>query len=150
MIIKDVRTTALVMPWIEAPRFSLAYKLPRQVLLVEVETKSGLVGLGYLQLLTAGLRTVETCIHECLKPLLIGQDATHVERLWKLMWDATHGIGRMGVTVFAQSAVDIALWDLVGKKAGLPLYKLWGAFREEIPAYGSGCWRGLGGDGMIA
>jgi L-alanine-DL-glutamate epimerase-like enolase superfamily enzyme len=38
----------------------------------------------------------------------------------------------------------------VGKKAGLPLYKLWGAFREEIPAYGSGCWRGLGGDGMIA
>jgi L-alanine-DL-glutamate epimerase-like enolase superfamily enzyme len=103
-----------------------------------------------LQLLTAGLRTVEACIHECLKPLLIGQDATHVERLWKLMWDATHGIGRMGVTVFAQSAVDIALWDLVGKKAGLPLYKLWGAFREEIPAYGSGCWRGLGGDGMIA
>jgi L-alanine-DL-glutamate epimerase-like enolase superfamily enzyme len=96
------------------------------------------------------LRTIEMCIHECLKPLLIGQDATHVERLWKQMWDATHGIGRMGVTVFALSAVDIALWDLVGRKAGLPLYKLWGAFREEIPAYGSGCWRGLGGDGMIA
>jgi L-alanine-DL-glutamate epimerase-like enolase superfamily enzyme len=103
-----------------------------------------------LQLLSPGLRTVELCIHECLKPLLIGQDATHVERLWKQMWDATHGIGRMGVTVFALSAVDIALWDLVGQKAGLPLYKLWGAFREEIPAYGSGCWRGLGGDGMIA
>ena len=150
MIVKDVRTTALMMPWIEAPRFSLAYKLPRQVLLVEVETKSGIVGLGYLQLLTPGLRTVETCIHECLKPLLIGQDATHVERLWKQMWDATRGIGRMGVTVCAQSALDIALWDIVGKKAGLPLYKLWGAFREEIPAYGSGCWRGQGGDGMIA
>ncbi len=150
MIIRDLRTTPLVMPWIEAPKFAKDYTRPRNVLLVEIETKSGLVGLGYIQLLGTGLRTIELCIHECLKPLLLGQDATHVERLWKQMWDATYGIGRAGVTVTALSGVDIALWDLVGKKAGLPLYKLWGAYREEIPAYGSGCWRGSGGDGMIA
>ncbi len=150
MLIKEIRTTPLVLPWIEPPRFALNYNRPRQVLLVEVETRSGIVGLGYVQLLGSGLRTVETCIHECLKPVLLGQDATHVERLWKQMWEATYGIGRMGVTVTALSGVDIALWDALGKRAGLPLYKLWGAFREEIPAYGSGCWRGLGGDGMIA
>lgn len=150
MLVKDIRTIPLVMPWIEVPRFSPDYRRPRSVLLVEVETRSGIVGLGYVQLLGAGMRTVEACIHECLKPLVLGQDATHVERLWKQMWDATYGIGRMGVTVTALSGIDIALWDIIGKKAGLPLYRVWGAYREEIPAYGSGCWRGLGGDGMIA
>jgi len=149
VIIEDIRTTKLVLPWVEPPRFSATYALARQVLLVEVETRSGIVGLGYLQLLSPGLRTVESCIHECLKPVLLGQDATQVERLWQQMWHATYGIGRMGVALSALSALDIALWDALGKKAGMPLYKLWGGFREEIPAYGSGCWRGLGGDGMI-
>jgi L-alanine-DL-glutamate epimerase-like enolase superfamily enzyme len=59
-------------------------------------------------------------------------------------------MGRMGVVLFAMSALDVALWDALGKRAKLPLYKLWGASREEMPVYGSGCYRGLGGDGMIA
>ena len=49
----------------------------------------------------------------------------------------------------AMSALDIALWDAVGKRAGLPLHRLWGHYRSEIPIYGSGCFRGAGGDGMI-
>jgi L-alanine-DL-glutamate epimerase-like enolase superfamily enzyme len=48
------------------------------------------------------------------------------------------------------SALDIALWDAVGKRAGLPLHRLWGHVRSQIPVYGSGCFRGSGGDGMIA
>src|SRR3546814_4804698 len=52
------------------------------------------------------------------------------------------------ISVMAQSAIDIALWDALGKHAGLPLYRLWGGEAREVPAYGSGCWRGLGGDGM--
>jgi L-alanine-DL-glutamate epimerase-like enolase superfamily enzyme len=50
----------------------------------------------------------------------------------------------------AMSALDIALWDAIGKCAGLPLHRLWGHVRSRIPAYGSGCFRGSGGDGMIA
>ena len=52
--------------------------------------------------------------------------------------------------MMAQSAIDIALWDVVGKAAALPLHRLWGHYRSEIPIYGSGCFRGARGDGMIA
>ena len=58
--------------------------------------------------------------------------------------------GRGGIAVMAMSALDIALWDAVGKRANLPLHRLWGHFRSELPAYGSGCFRNSGGDGMIA
>ena len=58
--------------------------------------------------------------------------------------------GRGGIATMAMSALDIALWDALGKRAGLPLHRLWGHFRAQLPAYGSGCFRGSGGDGMIA
>ena len=57
--------------------------------------------------------------------------------------------GRGGIAAMAMSALDIALWDAVGKRAGLPLHRLWGHYRSKIPIYGSGCFRGAGGDGMI-
>ncbi|HEX7928775.1 MAG TPA: mandelate racemase/muconate lactonizing enzyme family protein, partial [bacterium] len=149
MLIKDIRTTHLRMPWVDPPQTGTREIGERDYLIVNVETQSGIVGMGYLQPLMGGTESIEACIHHMLKPILIGQDATHVERLWQLMFKKTHSVGRMGVAIFALSAIDIALWDIVGKKAGLPLYKLWGGFREELPIYGSGCFRGLGGDGMI-
>ena len=57
--------------------------------------------------------------------------------------------GRGGIAAMAMSALDMALWDTVGKRASLPLHRLWGHYRSEIPIYGSGCFRGAGGDGMI-
>ena len=58
--------------------------------------------------------------------------------------------GRGGIATMAMSALDIALWDALGKAAKLPLHRLWGHYRAELPAYGTGCFRGSGGDGMIA
>ena len=55
MIIKDVRSTLLRIPYVEPPRFSLSYDRPREIVVVEVETASGIVGLGYLQPLNGGL-----------------------------------------------------------------------------------------------
>ncbi|MBI4083786.1 MAG: mandelate racemase/muconate lactonizing enzyme family protein [Candidatus Lambdaproteobacteria bacterium] len=151
MIIKEVRSTVISVPFVEQPRNVLDSKVERKrdMLVVEIETKSGIVGMGYIQLLGPGIRSVAACLEEVLRPMLLGQDATHVERLWRQVWQSTYRIGRMGVPIIALSACDIALWDALGKKAGLPLYKLWGAYREEVPIYGSGVFRGLGGDGMI-
>jgi len=149
MIIRDLRVTLLRTPFTDPPRWAQGYRRPRELVVVELETQSGITGMGYLMPLFGGLATIKTCLEEMIAPLVIGRAITEVEGIWQDLWRATYGIGRMGVTVFAMSAVDIALWDALGRRAGLPLHRLWGHVRSEVPAYGSGCWRGLGGDGMV-
>ncbi len=147
--IVDIRTHLLSVPFREPPKTGFLALERIDLLVVEVETASGVVGTGHLHPLAGGLRTLEMCVHEMLKPLLIGRDAREVEALWQRMWDATFIQGRMGITVMAMSALDIALWDAVGRAAGQPLWRLWGGRPDPLPAYGSGCFRGLGHDGMI-
>ncbi|MEM7424929.1 MAG: mandelate racemase/muconate lactonizing enzyme family protein [Pseudomonadota bacterium] len=137
------------MPYTDPPQTGFITLEQLDLLIVEVETVSGIIGTGYLQPLVGGMRTIEMCIHEMMKPLLIGEDARNVAALWRKMWDATFIQGRMGITVMAQSALDIALWDAVGKAEDKPLWQLWGGTGDPLPIYGSGCYRGLGHDGMI-
>jgi D-arabinonate dehydratase len=149
MIISDIRTHLLSVPFVDPPKTGFLALEKIDLLVVEVETASGVVGTGHLHPLAGGMRTLEMCIHEMLKPLLIGQDAGDVEALWQRMWQATFIQGRMGITVMAMSALDIALWDAVGRAENKPLWRLWGGRPERLPVYGSGCFRGLGHDGMI-
>ena len=149
--ITGLRTTQLRVPWVgDPPPNGIMPAQDRLYLMVVIMTKGGLTGMGYLQPLRGGIDTIDTCLKEMIAPMILGRDATEIEGIWQSIWKGTYWMGRMGVTVFAQSAVDIALWDIVGKRAGLPLYRLWGKSRSEVQAYGSGCWRGLGRDGMIA
>src|SRR6185503_14015703 len=74
------------------------------------------------------------------KPLIVGEDPLFVERLWERMFRADRGIKRQGVAAYGISAIDIGLWDIVGKAARMPLFKLWGAVTDRVPAYGSGGW----------
>jgi len=152
LTIRELRTTLLRMPWPDDPWLA-GHPLGamRELVVVELVTASGLTGLGYLQPIdTSLLRTFGLCIEEAMAPRIIGRDATEVEAIWQDLYRATLTSGRGGVTMMAQSAIDIALWDVLGKAAHLPLHRLWGHYRSEIPAYGSGCFRGTGGDGMIA
>jgi L-alanine-DL-glutamate epimerase-like enolase superfamily enzyme len=146
--IKDVRTTLLVIPFVEQPKLAAGYDRDRNVLVVEIETESGHVGLGYQLYLREGFRTVKACIEETVAPRLLGRDASEVEAIWRELYMGNVADGRGGAPVFALAAVDVALWDIVGQAAGMPLHRLWGHYRKEVPAYGSGCWRGLGGEGM--
>ena len=152
MTIREVRTSLLRLPWPDDPW--LAHHplgATRDLVVVEVETQSGITGMGYLHLLNLPLlRTVGACVEEAMAPRVVGRDATAVEAIWHDLWRATITAGRGGIAMMAISALDIALWDAVGKRAELPLHRLWGHYRSAIPAYGSGCFRGAGGDGMIA
>ena len=148
MTIADIRTHLLSVPFADPPRTGFLTLELMDLLIVEVETKDGLVGTGFLHPLAGGMRTLDTCIEEMLKPLLLGEPV-EPERLWDRMWQATFIQGRMGITVMAMSALDIALWDLAGRTADQPLWQLWGGTDAPQPAYGSGCFRGLGHDGMI-
>jgi L-alanine-DL-glutamate epimerase-like enolase superfamily enzyme len=152
LTIREIRTTLLRMPWADDPWMKgHALGPQRDLVVVEVVTASGLTGMGYLHLLNLPLqRTIGACIEEALAPRVLGRDATAVEAIWRDLWRATLTGGRGGVTMMAQSAIDIALWDVVGKAAGLPLHRLWGHFRGQIPVYGSGCFRGALGEGMAA
>ncbi|HEX9843497.1 MAG TPA: mandelate racemase/muconate lactonizing enzyme family protein [bacterium] len=148
-IIKDVRTQLISLPFVDPPKTGLDIRVNRTFVVAEIETAGGVVGMGYIQPLAGSLRSIDTCVHELFKPMLVGQDVTHVEKLWQTMFRRSYVQGRMGLSIMALSLLDIALWDAHGKHAGLPLYKLWGAHAEELPIYGSGCFRGMGGDGMI-
>jgi D-arabinonate dehydratase len=72
-----------------------------------------------------------------LTPELIGEDPVNVERLWHKMW-VPKLIGRRGLTTRAISSIDIGLWDIRGKVANLPLYKLLGGYRDSVPTYIAG------------
>ena len=149
MIIEDIRTYQIKAPWTEAPKFSLNPPQFRDILVLELETDNGIVGMGYLILLSGGGSTIQACIKELMIPELLGKNATDIEAIWQHLWKKNYWVGRMGITVLAQSAIDIALWDALGKQVNMPLHRIWGHCNDTIPAYGSGCWRGYGPDGMV-
>src|SRR3954454_3947205 len=86
--------------------------------LVPVKPRAGgLVGHGYAYTIGRGGRAIQALIEHDLAPLVIGEDATDVERLWERMWRGLLYVGRGGLLAFAVAAVDIALWDLRGLRA---------------------------------
>ncbi len=106
------------------------------ILVVRLETASGLVGWGEAfcyNCLPASKAAVETMV----APLAQGRDAREISGLMKDLQVDLHLWGRYGITMFALSGLDIALWDLAGRAAGLPLQRLLGGQRDEVPCYAS-------------
>ncbi|MGZ5270570.1 MAG: L-rhamnonate dehydratase [Ramlibacter sp.] len=106
---------------------------------VEVETDDGIVGLGNVALAP---KIAKAIIDEYLAPLVIGQDPWDYEYLSQRMYRGTHAWGRKGIAMAAISGVDIALWDILGKSVGKPVFKLLGGrTKEKIPCYYSKLYR---------
>jgi L-rhamnonate dehydratase len=104
-------------------------------LVVEVFSDDGLVGIGNAALAP---QLTKQAIDLYLKPLLIGQNPWDIEFLWQHMYRKTLAFGRKGIGMVAISAVDIALWDILGKAAKQPVFRLLGGrTKPTIPVYAS-------------
>jgi L-lyxonate dehydratase len=104
-------------------------------LIVEIFTDDGHVGIGNAALAPPITKQV---IDLYLKPLLLGADPWNIEFLWQHMYRKTMAFGRKGIGMAAISAVDIALWDLLGKSAKQPVFRLLGGrTKPRIPVYAS-------------
>jgi L-alanine-DL-glutamate epimerase-like enolase superfamily enzyme len=122
-------------------------------LVVRVHTDEGIVGIGeahggsmhYIDNTgVAHISGAGSTITDILKPLLIGEDPLNNERLWSKMFGLTYqkGWSQIGATrqqiLAAMAGVDIALWDIKGKAANMPVWKLLGGYRNTVPCYVTG------------
>ncbi len=124
--------------------------------LVVVTTDTGLQGYGEAKAAVGSsgvCASIVTCIESEIKPMLIGEDASEISKIWEMVYSGSRGhyalsrgrkfpiLGRRGTTISALSGVDTALWDIKGKLLGVPIVSLiGGSCREKMEAYASGGW----------
>ncbi len=113
------------------------YFSTRNAVIVRVTTDEGIEGVGEAACFGGPPETTKYVIENELQPLYVGEDPTNIERLWKKAFDRTRQHGRGGIIMPCMSGIDIALWDILGKKAGLPVYKLLGGYSDTLEPYAS-------------
>jgi D-galactarolactone cycloisomerase len=107
------------------------------IVLVQVSTDAGITGYG--EAFSYGCRrAVQAAVEDIVAPRAIGQDASNIAGLSRNLQQVLHLFGRHGITIFALSGLDIALWDIAGKAAGVPVHKLLGGpAHKKIEGYAS-------------
>ena len=109
---------------------------------VRVETDEGLSGIGETAGPPLSLMPLVRSVHQGtwyrgFEDMLVGEDPLDVERLWERMYRYSLHYGSRGLIVWVMSAIDIALWDIVGKARKQPVFELLGGSGDPIPAYAS-------------
>ena len=138
-IIESIDVCAAAVPLDKVTSFSNRTVSTRHYGLVKVRSTDGVEGIGFCYVGSAGGAIFEAAVQSLLAPVLLGKDSHAVEGLWQSMYQEALLQGRQGTVMRALSALDIALWDLNAKTAGLPLHKFLGAVElESVPAYASG------------
>ena len=135
MRITGVSATTLGSPLEEELRWGAMAVHVKGGIVVRITTDEGLEGVGEAGFSAEYFPTVGPIINSQLAPMLIGKDPRDIGALWQQMLDATHMWGRRGIETYAISGVDIALWDLLGKIANQPVYRLLGASKPKVRAY---------------
>ena len=141
MKITKVETIVVNMPMIiegsVLPKQGGRPRTSMDILLVRVDTDAGVTGWGEgfgHRIFPATRAAIDTLVG----PMCVGRDPSAISALADELQRGLAGVGRNGPAMYAVSAIDIALWDIAGKVAGLPLYRLLGGSpRERLPAYAS-------------
>jgi L-alanine-DL-glutamate epimerase-like enolase superfamily enzyme len=118
------------------------FGVDRGGVVLRIRTDAGITGWAYSSfgMMPGGPRVVQAILEHEVKPVLLGKDPAFPKRLRAELWSALEYHGVQGVTQFAMAAADIALWDIIGKAAKAPVYRILGAFRERMPAYAMCGW----------
>ena len=103
-----------------------------------LKDEDGWEGVGYTSFVGVAGRAIYSLVEDYPKPILMNQDSSRIEHLWQKMWWRLHFSGRGGHASFAIAAVDIALWDLAGKRAKLPWWRLFGGNNPRVKVYAGG------------
>ena len=140
MKITRVETLVLTLPMVidgATPMLGGRPRTSNDKLLVRIDTDEGITGWGEAfghRIFPATRAAIDTL----LGPMCVGRDATDIQKINDDLQRTLHGVGRNGPTMYALSGIDIALWDIAGKRAGLPLHRLLGGgARADLPAYAS-------------
>src|SRR5919106_2214680 len=132
--IKTIRLRATIPP--EGRVFSRSgVRNSRSTTLIQVHTDEGITGWGSC---SGNGELLEVIIAKVVKPMLIGMDPTEIDEIWDKAYvrGGHKEFGTRGIGVVALSGVDVALWDILGKARGVPLYELLGGkCRDKVPVY---------------
>ena len=134
LTITSIDTTMIRVPLDRVYKGSHYRMTHRSTIITRVTTASGIVGEAYAGDEDAGLEEINGIILKEIAPKVIGMDAFGVERIWQVARPATWDIlrdRRLGLV--ATACIDVAVWDAIGRALGVPLWKLWGGYRDSIP-----------------
>lgn len=109
---------------------------------VRLLTDGGITGWGTSSfgMIAGAPRVLQSILENEIKPTIIGKDPAFPRKIRADLWAALEYHGVQGIVQFAIAAIDIAVWDIIGKLAGMPVYKLLGAYRNRMPVYSMCGW----------
>src|SRR2546428_10425877 len=137
--IQAIETIPIRVPLDRIYRGSYYQMRTRCTIITRLRTSDGIIGEAYNADSDEEQDEILRIIEKELAPAVIGRDATNLEGAWEAMQFSTYDQLRdRRLAMQAIACVDSAMWDAFGKRVGLPLYKLWGGYRDALPAIGIG------------
>jgi len=150
MKIRDIKTTLLSLP-LQNPIADSTHTLNSiDWILVDVYREDGLVGCSHMLTFDYGRELLRGIVDYELRDVVIGMDPSLIANVWQACANRVEYIGQTGVAAWGIAAIDIALWDLLGKSLNCPVFQLLGAWQEQVPIYGSGGWLTYSIDQLLA
>ncbi len=126
---------------VRQPEISMIGDGSQDTVVIKVMTDEGITGIGEVDSSPYVVKAIvespaSHMVCMGLRDIVVGEDPFDVEKIWYKMYNLANYYGRRSAAIHAMSGIDMAIWDILGKKLGVPVHKLiGGAFRDKIPAY---------------